>query len=112
MSGRLAGEGYPPSKQMAMAANQGIDLFSKFERGGTKRRLELGQKIARGEPLMEREWRSIASFHARNWGTDNPESLNDYPDGGPDARYIASLLLGGDSGFEEAVDLIPKLNTN
>lgn len=108
---RMAGE-VKPSRAMSMAANEGLNLFNKFNRGGSKRRLELAQKISRGEPLLEREVRSLASFHARNWGTEDPEVLNEYPDGGPDARYIASLLMGGKDAFEEMTELIPGLNVN
>lgn len=108
--GRVAG--IKPSSSMQQAASKGLNLFSEYERGGSKRRLELSKKIALGQPLEEPEWRSIAGWHARNWGEDNPESFKQYPDEGPDARFIAAQLLGGDNAYEEAVGLIPELNRN
>jgi hypothetical protein len=110
VGGRVAG--IKPSPSMRQAASEGLRLFSDYQRGGTSRRLELGKEIALGQPLEEKEWRSIAGWQARNWGKEDPESLRPYPDGGPDARYIASQILGGDKAFEEAINLIPELNKN
>ena len=107
-TGRVAG--IKPSSAMKMAASEGLSLFSKYERGGSKRRLELGQKIALDQPLKESEWRTIAGWHARNWGDKDPESYRDYSDGGPDARYIAAKLLGGNEAFEEAIHLVDQFN--
>ncbi len=108
--GRIAG--IPPTKEMQIKARQGLNLYKEYGRGESKHRLIRAKKIAEGEPLEERDWRAIAGYHARNWGDSDPLILQEYPDGGPDARYIAALLLGGDAGREESFQLIPELNRN
>jgi hypothetical protein len=109
---RMAGEMYEPSGAMAIAARGGLQLQARYGRGESKHRLIRAKKIAQQQPLSESDWRSIASFHARNYGNQDPLVLSPYPDGSPDARYIAAQLLGGSAGKEMSMDLISKLNIN
>ncbi len=108
--GRIAG--IPPTREMRINAQQGLNLYGEFGRGESKHRLIRAHEIAKGEPLQENDWRAIAGWHARNWGDSDPQILQEYPDGGPDAKYIAAMLLGGDAGREKAFNLIPELNRN
>ncbi len=110
MAGRIAG--IPPTREMQTTARQGLNLYEQYGRGESKHRLIRAEKIASGEDLSEQDWRAIAGYHARNWGDSDPSILNEYPDGGPDAKYIASLLLGGDAGQDYSLKLIPELNRN
>ncbi|UBF29870.1 hypothetical protein K9N68_37300 (plasmid) [Kovacikia minuta CCNUW1] len=110
MVGRIAG--IPPTKQMQISARQGLQLQQEYGRGQSKRRLETAQLIAQGESLSESQWRNISSFHARYYGDSDPQQLKTYENGGPDARYIAALLMGGNGGQDKAFDLIPELNRN
>jgi len=111
MAGRIAGQKlYPPSQGMVRAAREGLQLQQQYGRGESKHRLIRARKIAAGQPLPVKDWRAIAGFQARSFGDANPSVTNPYPDGSPDARYIASLLLGGDEGQDMAFNLIPKIN--
>jgi hypothetical protein len=102
----------PPTKEMQIAARQGLQLQQEYGRGESKIRMERTKEIVNGEPLDEQDWRGIASFHARYYGDSPPQQQLTRPDGGPDARYIAALLSGGKAGQETAFNLIPKLNRN
>ncbi len=95
---------------MQIEARRGLQLYEKYGRGESKHRLIRAEKIADGEPLEEKDWRAIAGWQARNWGNSDPRILQEYPDGGPDSRYIAALMLGGDAGLERSLDIIPELN--
>ena len=113
MEGRLAGqkkiEAIPPTSEMVDEARQGLILQGKYERGESKRRMEIAQDIAMKQPLDHDAWRSIAGYQARYYGDGEPfprEGVT-YEDGGPDARFIASKLLGGRPGQEQAFEVVP-----
>jgi hypothetical protein len=110
MGGRVAGQFYIPTLEMSMNAKRGLSLFDRYGRGGSKRRLDLGKDIAERRAIAESDWRRIAGFHARSFGMDDPQSYTQYSDGGEDARYIASMIMGGVAGRDYSFSLIPDLN--
>ena len=112
MEGRLAGqkrESIPPTPEMVNEAREGLTLQQQFDRGESKRRMEIAQDIAMKQPLDPDQWRTIAGHQARYYGNDEPFPREDitYEDGGPDARYIASKLLGGGPGQERSFEIVP-----
>ena len=112
MEGRLAGqkrEAIPPTPGMVDEARKGLALQQQFGRGESKRRMEIAQDIAMKQPLNPDQWRTIAGYQARYYGDGEPFPRKDvtYEDGGPDARYIASKLLGGRPGQEQAFEVVP-----
>lgn len=102
---------FPPTEEMQSNAQEGLALQQEYGRGESKHRLIRAHKIAKGQPLTETDWRSIARYQAGYYGDEAPiQNPNvNYSDGGPDARYIASLMLGGRAGQEEAFNVVPNL---
>lgn len=90
---------HPPDDVVA-AALHGLDLRSRFGRGGTEVGLARARSIIARTPLSLREMRVIGAWFARH-GANRRSSIRPWgQDDDPSAAWIAWNLWGGDPGRE------------
>lgn len=90
--------GHVPPAEVAKAAGLGLELRSRFGRGGTEVGVARAEQLQAREPVSDDDITAIASYFKRHsidkhakahrWGDTND----------PSAGYVAWLLWGGDAG--------------
>jgi hypothetical protein len=83
-----------PTKEMAEAAQQGLDYRDEYGRGGTRTGIARARDISNRTNLSSKTVGRMVSFFARHEQNRDPDSTED--DGGPTNGWIAWLLWGGD----------------
>lgn len=96
-----------PPRAVAEAAEKGLELRERHGRGGTDVGRRRAEQLIEGEPVSDRDIKSMYSYFARHavdkrarrWADENK----------PSTGYIAWLLWGGDAGREWIDDLRARL---
>lgn len=84
-----------PPATVAKAAERGLKLREKFDRGGTEVGVRRAHQLANREPVSDRDIKDIYSYFARHTVDKQGKGWADRSD--PSAGYIAWLLWGGDA---------------
>lgn len=95
-----------PPKAAQNNARRGLELRSKWNRGGTSVGVARARDISNSAKLSDETIKRMASFnrHRKNYQPNKME-----PDGGPTAGTIAWLLWGGTTGIDWAIEKSEKL---
>lgn len=83
-----------PPATVAKAAERGLKLREKFDRGGTEVGVRRAHQLAEREAVSDRDIKDIYSYFARHTVDKQGKGWADRGD--PSAGYIAWLLWGGD----------------
>jgi hypothetical protein len=83
----------PPAK-VAVAAERGLRLREKFDRGGTEVGVRRAHQLKDRRAVSDEDVKSIYSYFARHTVDKQGKGWADRSD--PSAGYIAWLLWGGD----------------
>lgn len=91
-------DGHVPPAAVAKAAQQGLDLREKFNRGGTGVGVRRAKQLIAREPVSDADIAKISSYFKRH-SVDKQAKAHRWGDTeDPSAGYIAWLLWGGDAG--------------
>lgn len=85
-----------PPKDVAEAAERGLELREKFQRGGTKVGVARARDLKNRRSLSEHTIDRMVSYFARHEVDKRGANFGNEDD--PSAGYIAWLLWGGDPG--------------
>lgn len=99
-----------PPKKVAEAAEKGLDLRSKFNRGGTDVGVARARDLKNRKSLSEDTIDRMVSYFARHEVDKRGSNFGNDDD--PSAGYIAWLLWGGDEGKDWAEDRQAALRSN
>ena len=91
-------DGYEPSSEMIVEADQALEWRRVFGRGGTLVGVARARDISSGKRLPFNTVRRMSSYFARHEVDKEAEGWNRGEDGYPSAGRIAWGLWGGDSG--------------
>ena len=83
-----------PPAAVGKAAERGLKLREKFDRGGTEVGVRRAHQLANREVVSDRDIKDIYSYFARHTVDKDGKGWADRSD--PSAGYIAWLLWGGD----------------
>ncbi|MFN3225073.1 MAG: hypothetical protein ACE360_02340 [Hyphomicrobiales bacterium] len=92
-----------PPKNVAEAAEKGLELRSKFNRGGTDVGVARARDLKNQRPCSDETIDRMVSYFARHEVDKEADDFGD--DDNPSAGYIAWLLWGGDAGRAWAEDI-------
>jgi len=87
---------YIPPEAVAKAAEYGLLLKEKFNRGGTKVGWARANQLKERKPVTSSEIKKIVSYFARHEVDKKGKNFGN--DVNPSKGYIAWLLWGGDEG--------------
>jgi hypothetical protein len=88
-------DSFSPPAGVRSAAKRGLELRSKFGRGGTSVGIARGRDLSNGKSVSASTIRRMNSFFARHAVDKRPDWSNPSK---PSNGYIAHLLWGGDAG--------------
>jgi hypothetical protein len=88
-------DSFSPPAGVRSAAKRGLELRSKFGRGGTSVGIARGRDLSNGKGVSASTIRRMNSFFARHAVDKRPDWSNPSK---PSNGYIAHLLWGGDAG--------------
>ena len=88
--------GHKPPKGVQEAAQKGLDLRDKYNRGGTRVGIARARDLSNGASVSTETINRMVSFFARHEKNRNPDERES--DGGPTNGWIAWQLWGGDAG--------------
>lgn len=88
-------DSFSPPAGVRAAAKRGLELRSKFGRGGTSVGIARGRDLSNGKGVSASTIRRMNSFFARHAVDKRPDWSNPSK---PSNGYIAHLLWGGDAG--------------
>ena len=88
-------DSFSPPAGVRSAAKRGLELRSKFGRGGTSVGIARGRDLSNGKAVSSSTIRRMNSFFARHAVDKRPDWSNPAK---PSNGYIAHLLWGGDAG--------------
>ena len=88
-------DSFSPPEGVRSAAKRGLELRSKFGRGGTSVGIARGRDLSNGKAVSSSTIRRMNSFFARHAVDKRPDWSNPAK---PSNGYIAHLLWGGDAG--------------
>jgi hypothetical protein len=91
----LKQDGFTPPQSVREAARRGLELRSKFNRGGTAVGIARARDLSNGKSVSASTIKRMVSFFARHAVDKRPDWGN--PDK-PTNGYIAHMLWGGDAG--------------
>jgi hypothetical protein len=91
-----------PPKDVADAAQKGLELRESFQRGGTKVGVARARDLKNRRTLSEETIDRMVSYFARHEVDKRGSNFGNEDD--PSAGYIAWLLWGGDPGKAWAED--------
>lgn len=100
-------EGYIPPEAVAKAAEQGLFLKEKFNRGGTQVGWARAKQLKERRPVTDAEIKRIASYFARHEVDKKAKNFGN--EANPSKGYIAWLLWGGDEGRKWAEEIRSQL---
>lgn len=89
-----------PPAEVAKAAEKGLDLRQKFDRGGTRIGVARARDLKNRRTLSEDTIDRMVSYFARHEVDKRGANFGDEED--PSPGYIAWLLWGGDAGKDWA----------
>jgi len=90
-----------PSATASVNAIRGLDLQYAFKRGGSKSKISLGEKIANGDDLADREIKAMHDYLSAHQG-DRKLGWAKMDD--PSVEYIDWMIHGGDEGLQWAAE--------
>jgi hypothetical protein len=88
-------DSFSPPAGVRSAAKRGLELRSKFGRGGTSVGIARGRDLSNGKAVSSSTIRRMNSFFARHAVDKRPDWSNPEK---PSNGYIAHMLWGGDAG--------------
>jgi hypothetical protein len=88
-------DSFSPPAGVRSAAKRGLELRSKFGRGGTSVGIARGRDLSNGKSVSSSTIRRMNSFFARHAVDKRPDWSNPEK---PSNGYIAHMLWGGDAG--------------
>ena len=103
-------DNFIPPEDVARAAEFGLELHKKFNRGGTKVGWARAKQLKGREAVSRKDLVNISSYFARHEVDKKAENFNNKDN--PSNGYIAQLLWGGDPGKKWADDLKKKFKNN
>ena len=86
-----------PSATASVNAIRGLDLQYAFKRGGSKSKISLGEKIANGDDLADREIKAMHDYLSSHQGD---RKLGWAKMDNPSVEYIDWMIHGGDEGLQ------------
>ncbi|MBO6674834.1 MAG: hypothetical protein JJ908_02155 [Rhizobiales bacterium] len=92
-----------PPKKVAEAAEKGLELRAKFDRGGTDVGVARARDLKNRRPCSDETIDRMVSYFARHEVDKQADDFGN--DENPSAGYIAWLLWGGDEGRAWAEDI-------
>jgi hypothetical protein len=95
-----------PPKKVADAAEKGLALRAKFNRGGTDVGVARARDLKNQRPCTDETIDRMVSYFARHEVDKEADDFGNDDD--PSAGYIAWLLWGGDEGRAWAEDVQSK----
>ena len=105
-AGKYSHINFVPPASVAKAAQRGLDLRDKFNRGGTSVGIQRGRDLSNRKNLSPSTVKRMHSFFARH-------SVNKRPGwskpSDPSNGYIAWLLWGGDPGRSWAAKIVKQM---
>jgi len=106
----VSGPDLTPPPAVAAAAKRGLELRTKFNRGGTEVGVARAEGLAARHPISADDVGHIASYFARH-AVDKDAKAHEWGDeSDPSAGYVAWLLWGGDAGQKWVDGLKAKLD--
>lgn len=97
-----------PPKDVAEAAERGLDLRHKFDRGGTRIGVARARDLKNRRNLSPDTIKRMTAYFKRHEVDKRGANFGNEQD--PSAGYIAWLLWGGDAGRDWAEDQAKRLN--
>ena len=94
----MSDHSYKPTQKMAANAKKGLELRTKFHRGGTEVGVRRAEQLVKQAELSEEDLKSMHSYFARHAVDKDGKSHEWGSDEDPSAGYIAWLLWGGEEG--------------
>ena len=98
-----------PPAAAAAAARQGLELRTRFRRGGTEVGVRRAEQLSARREVTAADIRSMYSFFARHAVNRSSPKWGNEQD--PSAGYVAWLLWGGDPARDWIGGLRAKLRT-
>jgi hypothetical protein len=92
-------------KSVQDAAKEGLELHTRYHRGGTDVGLNEAKMLAKGGKISPEEAHHVARYFPRHAARDKLGQVDP-----PSNGHIAWLLWGGDEGREWANKLVEKMN--
>ncbi len=102
-------DGHKPPQKVADEAAKGLELRSKFKRGGTEVGVARARDLKARKNLSDDTIKRMASYFARHKVDKRAKNFGD--DENPSAGYVAWLLWGGEAGKEWAAAEKKKLDS-
>ncbi|SFP90104.1 hypothetical protein [Tranquillimonas alkanivorans] len=94
---------FTPPEEAARAAEKGLDLCDRFDRGGTEAGLARARSLKKRQPLPPEAIGKMVAYFQRHEGDKIKGNFGDDED--PSEGYVAWLLRGGDAGRDWAEEV-------